>query len=286
MRWEIGLARRLRCIIQHETITVGSILERARAVGGHLVNDSVSGQTLDVSAATPFQGSRHRWFFRGAAVGMLSMAAVNAVSYFFRSADWSGLIGRPESLKASLGFPWVIWEEGNTYRGMFVDYPNLFWNILFASVVGAAIGTWAARRSDDLNRLIRQMPTQGVDREHHPIQFSLRSLMIGTVVAALVATFARHYAARAETLIAIYTLGPFTLVVIAMLPQRLSWQKRVAIIIPATFTLIAVAIVVGITLGMEFDKVMMGVFLCWTPQSVLGAVGLSAWVLVGQLRTQ
>jgi hypothetical protein len=69
-----------------------------------------------------------------------------------------------------------------------------------------------------------------------------------------------------------------------MLPRRLSWQKRVVIIIPATLTLIAVAIAVGNAMSMEFDKVLMGIFLCWTPQSALAAIGLTATILITQAR--
>jgi hypothetical protein len=108
--------------------------------------------------------------------------------------------------------------------------------------------------------------------------------MIATALAAVVATIARHYAARSETLIAIYTLGPALLVAIVMLPRHLSWQKRVVLIIPATVTLIAAAIAVGTAMGMEFDKVLMGIFLCWTPQSALAAIALTASLLYIQVR--
>ena len=35
-------------------------------------------------------------------------------------------------------------------------------------------------------------------------------------------------------------------------------------------------------MGMEFDKVLMGIFLCWTPQSALAAVGLILAILISQ----
>jgi hypothetical protein len=165
---------------------------------------------------------------------------------------------------------------------MFVDYAKLGSNVLVAAAVGSLIGWWAARRRERLNDLIEQLRSQSSGHEHQPIQFSLKGLMVATAIIAVVATLARNFAARPETLIAIYVFGPLLLVAIAMLPRRLEWQKRVMIIIPATVALIAVAIAVGITLGMEFDKVMMGIFLCWTPQSVLGAVGLTTWILFAQ----
>ena len=120
--------------------------------------------------------------------------------------------------------------------------------------------------------------------DHQPIQFTLRGLMIATGMTAITATVARTYAARPETLVAIYVLGPLFLVIIAMLPRQLQWQTRVLIIVPATLTLIAVAIAVGIALGMEFDKVLMGIFLCWTPQSVFAAIALTTLIFAGPWR--
>lgn len=225
-----------------------------------------------------------RWFIRGTAVGLLLMAAVNALSYFFRSADWGGLVGRPTSSTESVGFPLTVWEEGNMYGGMFADYPNLGINILFALAVGSIFGWIAMRNTEFLNRLTMEMQSEANQHRHQPIQFSLRGLMIATTIAAVAATLARSFAARPETLIAIYALGPGTLVAIAMLPQRLAWQKRVMIIIPATLTLIAIAIAVGSAMGMEFDKVLMGIFLCWTPQSALAAIGLTSTILISQAR--
>ncbi len=231
-----------------------------------------------------YSDSRLRWFLRGTAVGMLLMAAVNALSYFVRSADWSSLVGRPKSTQESVGFPFQVWEAGNTYGGMFADYPMLGMNILIAFAFGSIIGSVAARKTPLLNRIIHQMQAEATRHKHQPIQFSLRGLMIATTIAAVAAMLARNFAARPETLIAIYALGPACLVAIAMLPQRLSWQKRVAIIIPAAYALIAAAIAVGNAMGMEFDKVLMGIFLCWTPQSALAALALTGSLLIGQLR--
>lgn len=225
-----------------------------------------------------------RWFLRGTAVGMLLMAAANAISYFFRSADWSSLVGPPKSYSEAVGFPFVVWEAGNTYGGMFADYPMMAVNIVVAALAGSIIGAIAARKTVFLNGLIHQMQREASKQPQQPIQFSLQGLMVATTFAAVAAMLARQFAARPETLIAIYTAGPMLLVIIAMLPRRLSWQKRVVIIIPATLTLIGVAIAVGNAMGMEFDKVLMGIFICWTPQSALAAVLLTAALLAGQAR--
>ncbi|WP_372725159.1 hypothetical protein [Novipirellula sp.] len=235
-------------------------------------------------------GSSTRWFLRGIAVGMLLMAAVNALSYFVRSSDWSSLVGKPQSQNESIGFPLTVWEAGNTYGGLFADYPNMGVNILVAAAVGSLIGMVAARYRDYLNQLVDDFDEGESDKGDsatapaQPIQFSLLGLMIATTIAAVFATVASKLAVRPETLIAIYTLGPITLVALAMLPRRLSWQQRVVIITPAAFSLIAVAIAVGRGLSMEFDKVLMGIFLSWTPQSAIAAIALTSYLLIQQSR--
>ena len=238
-------------------------------------------------AGDPHDGEPHggdsslRWFSRGLAVGLLVMGSVNAVSYFFRSSSWGSLVGEPELREESIGFPFKVWEAGNTYGGMFADYPMLGLNALFAVGLGSLLGLWAAFQTDTLNRWMDGLTPTG---EQRPVQFSLRGLLIATVLAAVVAMVARNFAARKETLLAIYGLGPLILVAVAMLPRHLSWQRRIMIIVPAAYALIAAAIAVGVKLGMEFDQVLMGIFLCWTPQSALAALGLSIAILVSQAR--
>lgn len=248
------------------------------------MSDSSSCEATQSAEPAMIGDSPAKWFLRGTAVGMLLMATANAISYFIRSSDWSSLVGRPQSFGESIGFPFVVWEAGNTYGGMFADYRMMVVNIAVAALAGSILGVVAARKTEFLNGLIHDMQQEASKHAHQPIQFSLLGLLVATTIAAVVAMLARQFAARPETLIAIYVLGPLLLVAIAMLPRRLSWKKRVAIIIPATFTLIAVAIAVGSALGMEFDKVLMGIFLCWTPQSALAAVGLTLTILVAQAR--
>jgi hypothetical protein len=210
---------------------------------------------------------------------MLVMGAVNAVSYFFRSSSWGSLVGKPSAMRESLGFPFKVWEAGNTFGGWFADYRMLALNALVATALGACLGWWASKQTKRLNRWLEVMLAEMEPSQHRPLQFSLRGLLIATLVAAVVAMLAKHFAARPETLLAIYAIGPALLVFIAMLPRHLSWQKRVMIIVPAAYTLIVAAIAVGFAMGMEFDKVLLGIFLCWTPQSALAAVGLMLAVL-------
>ncbi len=222
------------------------------------------------------------WFVRGTSLGMLLIGSLNAVSYFFRSSSWGSLVGKTSPDQESLGFPFKVWEAGNTYGGLYADYPMIVFNGLVAVGFGSLLGWWAARRTNDLNAWVESIMAEIEPEGERPVQFSLRGLLIATAIAAIVATVARHYAARPETLIGIYALGPALLVAIAMLPRKLSWQKRVMIIVPAAYALIAAAIAVGFGLGMEFDKVLMGIFLCWTPQSALAAAGLILGIFVSR----
>ncbi len=225
------------------------------------------------------------------AAGLLTMASLNALSYFVRSEHWGSLVGRVGSSGEAIGFPFKIWESGNMYGGYFTDYPMIGMNILVGVVLSLPIAILAAVKADWLNELLFD---SFVDEGHagandgtsQPIQFSILSLMVATTIAAIVAMIVRLFAARVETLIAIDALGPLILVVIAMLPRRISWQKRVGIIAPAALILIAVAIAVGHALSIEFDKVLMGIFLCWTPQSAIAAIviGTVAFVQLSKQR--
>ena len=239
------------------------------------------------AVASSLVGSKTRWFLRGTAVGLLLLASINAMSFFIRSADWSSLIGPPKSNDASIGFPLVVWESGNQYGGLFADYAHLALNTLVAAMVGAIIGSIAAARSHSLNALmttIQNAPSAtscASDRSaSSPVQFSLQGLMIMTTVVAVAVAVVSKLAASPTTLIGIYVLGPIGLVALAMIPKHLSWQQRVVLLIPITFGLIAIAILVGHSLQMEFDKVLMGIFLSWTPQSALAAIILTAWIFV------
>jgi hypothetical protein len=101
-------------------------------------------------------------------------------------------------------------------------------------------------------------------------------------LAALVAAGTRYaLAGRAEVLGLIYLLGPWVLVLIAFLPLRVSWQRRVVILIPTALLLMAAAVAIGVSLkpGLEFDKVLLGIFICWTPQSAIAAIGLTAAII-------
>ncbi|QDT06359.1 hypothetical protein K227x_47680 [Rubripirellula lacrimiformis] len=248
--------------------------------------------------------TRIRWFLRGTAVGAMLMAAANAVSYFFRSSDWSGLVGRPRSMNSAIGFPWIVWEAGNQYGGLFADYPNMLLNLMIGLIVGGGMGCVAVWKRDFLNHVVEAIASHEVvntevashevantemgsqTRKSAPIQFSLRGLMIATTLATIVAAVISRLAAHPITLVIIYALGPISLVALAMVPYRWPWQRRVTLLIPITFALIAIAMLVGSKLQMEFDQVLLGIFLSWTPQSAIAATLLTTYLIMGATGTK
>jgi hypothetical protein len=230
-----------------------------------------------------------RWFLRGFAVGILISGSLNALSYFFRSQGWGNLLGTAPRHHESIGFPCVLWETGNTYGGYFVDFLGLLGNFLFAAAVGAACGLITLRHRERLNRLVEQFD-EAVERQTRArVQFSLRGLFAATALAALVAAGARYALdGRAEVLGAIYLLGPWILVLIAFLPMGLTWQQRVFVLIPAALLLMAAAVVIGVNLKqkIEFDMVLLYIFVCWTPQSALAAIALTLVLIFHHTRSR
>lgn len=225
--------------------------------------------------------SRSHWFLRGMMVGILLTGALNAASYFFRSERLGDLLGSSPWRAESLGFPMQLWEKGNSYGGYFVDYPALLVNATCAAALGTALGTAAILFHTRLNRLVARFASPAAAQQGN-LQFSLRGLMLTTAVAALMAAVARQLlAGRSEVLGAVYLFGPWILVGIALLPRRIAWQQRVVFLIPMTLLMVVSAIVVGATLTppVPFDKVLTGIFVCWTPQAVVAATGISLLVV-------
>lgn len=215
--------------------------------------------------------SRFHWFLRGLLVGVMILAALNAASFVVRSGGWGSLLGRTAlPSQDSIGFPMEVWQQGQHYGGRFVDLFAMFSNIGFGLLIGLVLGGIAANQASPLNGMLAKFESEQRERKHRPFQFSLGNLMIATVPVAIM--FAAARTGRPEVLGAIYLFGPVSLVALAMLPRGLSWESRVVILTPMALSLIAFAVWVGWQLSMEFDKVMLGVFVFWVPQSTLGAI--------------
>jgi hypothetical protein len=216
--------------------------------------------------------SNSHWFSRGIGAGILLMAGVNAASYFARSDGWGNLLGNQELVREALGFPLEFWEAGNSYGGFYAAYSALAVNALFALGLGAILGLFAVSRRNQLNAWVAEIEAQMEQKHSRNLQFTIGGLLMGTAVVAVAASVARTLTPRPEALAAIYLCGPTTLIIGALIPYRISWQHRVAILITAACLMMAVAIAIGNALKIEFDKVLLSIFICWTPQSTLMAV--------------
>ncbi|MFT5523184.1 MAG: hypothetical protein ACI9G1_001408 [Pirellulaceae bacterium] len=219
------------------------------------------------------------WFVRGVLVGCLLVGASNAVSYFFRSDGFGNLFDKPGGAREVIGFPWVVWEAGKTYDGYFVDYVTLGLNCVFGIGLGVVLGLILMSQAAWLNRLVDHVESE-FPLEGSKLQFSLRGLFGATILASICAAVAANFGSNPLVLGAIYCFGPLALILFAFIPQRISWQQRVAILAPAAITLIVVAVAVGVSLGMEFDRVLIGIFICWTPQGAFAALALTVGLLV------
>ena len=235
------------------------------------------------ASPSPREDSSAMWMLRGIMVGILLIGSANALSFFFRSRGWGSLLGSRDPFDEAIGFPLTIWEEANGYGSHALQAVPFLVDIAFALLIGLLIGAIAVWQKPVLNRMMDRFRGQGKKRAL-PMQFSLRGLMVTTVLAALAAAIARSFTPRVEILAAIYALGPIGLIGIAFLPRGLSWQQRVAVLTPAAVALIVVAIVLGHRLNVEFDKVMMGIFICWTPQSALAAIVLTGYIIYKEYR--
>lgn len=236
-----------------------------------------------VSDKPVLHDSAGAWMFRGLVVGVLVLGSANALSFFFRSSGWGSLLGSREPNDEAIGFPMMVWEEGSGYATHPLQFGPFLFDIATGLVLGILIGAIAIWQRPSLNQIMDRFRSQSSDNQVR-LQFSLRGLLVTTVLAALSAALVRSFTPRVEVLAVIYALGPILLIVLAYLPRRLTWQQRVAIVAPATIVLIAITITLGTVLNIEFDKVLMGIFICWTPQAAIGAVALSAWILWREYR--
>jgi hypothetical protein len=166
---------------------------------------------------------------------------------------------------------------------LFVDLPALVVNVLFGMAVGTICGALTLKFRSWLNELVNRLEVAAVEPQRGGLQFSLRGLFALSGLAALAAAGAHYALARHPAVLGIiYGLGPWILVAVAFLPMGLSWQRRVVVLVPAALALMVAAVAVGASLKppLEFDKVLMYIFICWTPQSVLVAMALTTALIV------
>lgn len=234
---------------------------------------------------------------------LLLFAALNAVSYFFRSTHPS-LVGRQDGQDA-IGFPWLAWAEerrfsmitvsgvtrpnsspfflyGTVHLGAdgVVSYAAMLADLVCAltcaGIVGLLAGAYGKWQPTTHRRPAAQQQT--FERARLP-QFSLRGLFVAVTMVALVMGLDRIAADRLRVagLGAIYAFGPAILALTAAVCRR-SGRIQVAALWLTLTVLLSGALVLGVhsTLG-DFTRVLLGLFVFWTPQCVLALAVLAAW---------
>ena len=178
----------------------------------------------------------------------------------------------------AIGFPMQIWHSRDYPYVYSWDNPGFLPNLGFALVLCVGCGLLAAKYATPIDRLIGVY--EPAERKEKRFQFSIRGLLVFTLTAAVGAFCARWLASTPYALAGIYVFGPVGLIVVAMVPGGLRWQQRIGILGPGAVSLIILALVVGMRLGVEVDKILLGIYVCWTPQSFVAALALTAGILI------
>jgi hypothetical protein len=230
---------------------------------------------------------KRHWFLRGLAVGFILVAAANASSYFFRSEGWTDLIGATANQSEAIGFPFELWRENQTYDGWMIDLKMTGLNGAVALLFGSAIGILLVLYRGTFNRWIEEFENdEDFSKLNQPlkIQFSLKGMLIAITAISVIAAIINTWGACPEVLAAIYFLGPLALVALAMTPGGIKWEHRVVILLILAVAMLVAVVVAGIQMGMDIDRVLFGIFLCWTPQSALAALVLTCGLVVQRMR--
>ena len=216
--------------------------------------------------------SKFRWFSRGFAGGFIFFAALNAISWFFRSAGWSDLCGATLSAHTeAIGFPLELWREGVGYKGgLMMSVPGLAVNAGVGLLVAVMAGLAAVRLSTQIEAMLPDEQTS--DSRRFQLTFTVRGLLIVTTLIAIAIGLTQSLGSSPWLLGAIYFAGPLTLILIAMGPVGIPWEQRSVILVLTAICMLAGSILIGGRLGMLFDRVLLGVFICWVPQSVFAAL--------------
>ncbi len=233
-------------------------------------------------------GARRHWFGRGLLAGLMIAAALNALSYFWLSDGVQNLIGASKMQEEAIGFPMEVWRKGENYGSMVVNFTAFFTNCTIGLVFALLVAVFVGAKWKSLNHFVLQTLKQDAQRkrgESGSFQFSIKSMLIATSVIALFLAAAMNVSADPIVLAVIFFAGPWVMVGLSMLPPNIKWQHRVVMMTVMAIVMIGVAIVVGGQLGRLFDEVLLGIFICWTPQSVVGIVLLLGYLMLNSKPT-
>ena len=226
--------------------------------------------------------TRWHWFGRGFLAGLMVTAAVNAISYFLLSDGILNLIGASQLQQEAIGFPFEVWRRGEGYGQFIVNFPAFYSNCATGVFFALIIGAIAANKKDFLNKVTVDAVSREskADSGGSSFQFSIKSIFIATSIVALFLAVAMNISVDPKVLAAIFFVGPWAMVGLSMLPPGIKWQHRVTMMTIMAVIMIGVAIAIGGELGKPFDEVLMGVFISWTPQSVIGIIVLLSYLFL------
>ena len=203
------------------------------------------------------------------------VAAANALSYFFRTPSIADLIGPDQNVVEAMGFPFEIWREDQLYSGaLYIDYPTVGLNLLVGIGLGSIFGVVGLLLRHRFNRWVDEFEAKETSNKSIGFQFSVKSLLMVTTVAAMLIAVLTGWNGTPQVLMGIYFLGPAVLIAIAMLPKRIHWHHRVVVLTVLSVAMIGVAISTGIKLNVPLDRVLLGIFVSWTPQSTFAAFSM------------
>ena len=202
------------------------------------------------------------------------LAALNAISYFVLSEGLTDLVGLKPPVEEAIGFPFSIWEEGAANGPNAINFWGSVDNVLIGLCVGSVFGVIGVLLRHQFNDWVIEFESE--NRNVKPIhnQFSLKSILFWTAVSGLFIALLTRWNGSSLGLAAIYLFGPATLIGIAMFPAELHWRTRAVIVSVLSIGLILIAVRSGLKLNMQVDRVMLGFFVCWTPQTVFAAFAI------------
>ena len=214
----------------------------------------------------------------------MMVAATNALSYFFRSQSISDLLDKDPRVTEAVGFPFEIWREGSVYHGtMIIDYVAAGYNLLTGVALGTIFGVIAIALSGFFNNWVVEFERKAQQQKPVRLQFSTRGLMILTSIAAVLIAIMTQWHGTREVLMAIYFAGPLVLILIAMSPSNIRWQHRIVILTLLAIAMIGIALSSGVARDVSMDKVLLGIFVSWTPQSAFAAMILMVYLVTSML---
>jgi len=231
------------------------------------------------------------WFLSGSLWTVLLFAAINALSYFYRSDFLGDLFGARPGNDEAIGFPFLIWSEAGFSRSALPDSQALVQNVLLGLAVSLPGGLlWLFLFNNRLtNSIIRLSIRKHYEKLSQQIrlQFSLRSLLLLTTVVAVVMAGAKGSVPLRRILLGvIYLGGPWIIVFVSWQSRRLVvWHRR--FVVYGTLLLLLVgAFALGMSLtGIDdITRVFLGIFVFWVPQCVFGAIVPIALVRLGYCR--